>query len=203
MPNPLVGSGAPVSKDLRRYAYALYLAPASSGASYPAAPLGATEPTGGWVRQGRLKDDFVTFNIPKPQFLEGRAGFTRSLKFYPVKVAEMIEITMTMDETDPLILTFLRGQGGYNSLSSGSYLGEEFIYKTGKFYASKILFVGIDQMQTAGANGLSRERHIYCGNSVVTFNIKETEDESALEVSAVLLDVSSTETFRDREWEAF
>jgi len=201
MPNPYVGAGAAVSKGLHRYQYALYLAPAVSAATYPPAPLGQTEPVGGWVRQGRLKDDTITFNVPKPQFLEGRAGFNKSLQFYIPRQAEIVEVTADLDESDPLVLANLRGQAGYNSLSSGAYLGEEFIYKTGQRYAAKVLIIGIDVL-AGGANGLPREDHIYSGNGVVTFALKDADDHSGLAVSLVLLDVSSVETFRRRQWEA-
>jgi hypothetical protein len=201
MPNPQIGAGAAVSKGLHRYQYALYLAPAGSGASYPVAPLVATEPTGGWVRQGRLKDDTITWNVPKPQFLEGRAGFNKSLQFYVPRQAEMVEVTAELDETDPLVMANLRGQAGYNSLASGAYLGEEFIYKTGQRYAAKMLLVGLD-VQAPGPNGNVREDHVFSGSCVVTFAIKDNDAYAGLEFSAVMLDVSSTETFRRRQWEA-
>jgi hypothetical protein len=193
LPNPLTGGGAPISKDLRKYTWAFYIAPIGSGATFPASRIAGSEPTGGWVRQGRLKDDDVAWNIADPSFLEGRAGFTKSLKWRVVNQAEMPELTARLDESDPVIEAQLRG-ATYTALSSGIYLGEEFIYKTGLFYSCKVLFIGTD-VQSA------RENHLYGGNCVVTFKLISDPMYEGLEVKVVFLDVSSTETFRDREWD--
>lgn len=193
MPNPAAGSGPAISKDLRKYVSVLYLATAASGASYPAFKLGNTEPTGGWTRQGRLKDEDITWNVPDPQFLEGRVGFNNSLKFRVVKQAEIPQMTLRFDEADPNVQALLRGSS-YTALSSSIYTGQEFIYKTGQYYSCKVLIVGTDVAST-------REHHVFAANAVVTYKPVTDPAYEGLEAIVTLLDVSSSETFRIREWD--
>jgi hypothetical protein len=195
MPNPLVGSGAPVSKGLERYKYAFYLAPASGGATYPANKLGAaSEPTGGWVRQGRLREDSITYNVGDLDWLDGRAGFDRSRQWRVPRQAEDVRITVRLDESDPDVQAKLRGSASATYLSSGSNTGYEQIYKAGQYYNAKVLLVGLEVQGAA-------ERHIYGGKCVVQFKPVTEDEYQGLDVSIDFLDVSSTETFRDRRWD--
>jgi len=195
MPSPAVGGGAAVSKGKQRYQSALSLAAPGSGATYPADKLGATsEPTGGWVRQGRLLDDTFAWSIGDMEWLNMRAGFTRSLQHKVPRQAEDITLTFRLDEADPDVQAKLRGTTA-TSLSAGTNTGQEYVYKTGSYYAAKVLMVDVSPT-TVG----TRERHLYSGSAIVTFKPAREDEYEGLDVQVTFLDVDSTETFRYREW---
>lgn len=195
MPNPAIGSGADVSKGLKKYKYALYVADASGAAVVPANKLGAaSEPASPWVRVGRLAGDAITYNIGDLDWLIGRAGFDKSEKWRVVNQAEAAGFTISLDEEDPDVQARLRGTTA-TSLSSGSNTGQEYIYKTGTFYSAKVLLVGLD------ATGGVREKHVFIGKAVVSFKPTTTDTHDGLDVAIFAIDTSATETFRTREWE--
>lgn len=189
--------GAAISKDLRHYKYALYLGPASSTDNCPVAPLGSTDPASPWVIQGRLKGDAVTWAMTNPSYLEGRTGFENKLNWKVVNKAEDAELTINLDEADPDVLAWLRGETSATSLSSASYTGESFSYKIGKQYLCQALLVGIDVAS-------NRERHVYSGNASVTFKlISDNEGNAGVTATLMMFDISNTETFRVNEWDSY
>lgn len=195
MPNPATGLGADVSKGLQKFTYALYLCDATSGGVIPPAKLLGAEPASPWVRQGRLVDDGITWNIPDPSFLEGRAGFAKVLKFRVVNQAEIPVMNVELDESDPDVMSRLRG-GAANaatSLSSGAYTGYQYIYQTGKFYAAKALLVGTSVSTT-------KERHFFAGNAVVTFKEKTGTASDNLEAIIAMLNDASNNAYTTNEW---
>lgn len=181
MPSPVTGGGAPVGLDLIKCSWAMYFATIASGAVIPAAKLGNTEPPI-WVRQGRLKGDEFTWNVPAPGILEGRAGFTQVLKFYAVNKAEMPQLTVPLDEGDPEIFSRLRGgaAGAAGTLSSSIYTGYSFQYKTGIAYNTKVLLVG------TSITGSAVEKHFYCPNAFVTIKPTTNPDSDAAEANVVM-----------------
>lgn len=195
MPTPLVGQGAAISKGLQRFQYAFYIAAASSGATFPSVKLGASEPTGGWVRVGRLRFDDIGVNIADAQMFEGRAGWAKALQFRAVQQAEDVKFTLDLDERDPDVQSKLRNTTA-TSLSSGSSTGQEFIYKAGQSFAAKVLIVGI-----AADPSSTREHHLYMGKTIVTYKLTNQADYEGLQAMVYCSDVSSVETYRDREWD--
>lgn len=196
MPNPLTGSGADISKGLRKYSWALYLAPASGGAVAPPGKLVGAEAAAPWVRQGRLKGDEFAWNVGAPQFLEGRAGFKKVLKFYVVNQAELPKVTVPLDESDPEILNRLRGgaAGAATTLSSGVYEGYKFVYDTGIFYSAKVLLVG------TGVNG-TFERQVIGLNAVVLFKFVTNPDSEGVELDVTFLNDSNNDSFTVQDWD--
>lgn len=195
MPNPATGLGADVSKGLQKFTYALYLSAATGAGAAPVAKLLGAEPPSPWVRQGRLVDDMLNWNIPDPSFLEGRAGFAKVLKFRVVNQAEIPVLNVELDESDPDVMSRLRG-GAANAatvLSSGAYTGYQYIYQTGLFYAAKVLLVGTGVSTT-------KERHFFAGNAVVTYKEKTGADSDNLEAIIAFLNDASNNAFTVNEW---
>lgn len=195
MPNPQVGLGADVSGGLQRYKWALYLADFGGAAVVPTNKLGAaSEPAAPWVRQGRLRFDDIAWENTDIEFLKGRAGFQRSVKYNVPRQAEDIGLRIRLDESDPDVQAMLRGDANATALSNGSNTGTEFIYKTGEYYNAKVLLVGVE------VQGI-KERHIYLGNCVVTFKPVHEDEYEGVDVVIAAADVDSTETFKDRIWD--
>lgn len=197
MPTPTVGSGADVSKGLQIFQYALYLAASTDGgAVVPANKLGAaSNPSGTWVRQGRLRDDGFQMQIGDPEIFSARAGWNRSIKWKAVRQAEDVVFICRLDEMDPDVQGKLRGTAA-TSLSNGSNLGQAFTYKTGGSFGAKALLIGI----AVNANA-TREHHIFAATAIVTFKHVKEDDYEGLEARIEVADASSTETFQSRMWE--
>ena len=196
MPTPATGLGLAVSKGLKKWTYAFYMAPASGAAAIPAAKLLANEAASPWVRQGRLRSDEFSWNIPEPGFMDGTAGFAKSWQFRIVNEAEKPTVTITLDETDPEVLNRLRGNaaGAATSLSSGAYTGYKYIYQTGLFYNAKVLLVGSGTHDTT-------ERQVYGGNCYVTFRPTTAAGEvETLEVSVAFANDSSGNAITFQDW---
>lgn len=196
MPNPATGLGANVSLGLQNFTWALYLCAASSAGALPNAKLLGLEPAAPWVRQGRLKADEFKWNIGAPSFLEGRAGFTQALKYYVVNKAELPKLTIVLDESDPEVLTRIRGNaaGSATSLSSGAYTGYSFIYKAGVVYNCKMLLVGSD------LTGGVYERQIYAGNTYATFMQVQDPMAESEQIDAVMANDSNGQAYAIQNW---
>lgn len=195
MPNPAVGSGAATSYGLQIFKYALYLGAFGGAAAVPTNKLGAgSEPASPWVRQGRLRDDAYTSNVGQPEVFKARAGWDKSIQWAAVQQAEEISFTVRLDERDPDVQAKLRGTVA-TSLSSGSNTGQQFIYKSGSQFSAKVLLVGV-----AADPSSARERHVYAGKCLVTFVPVKEADYEGLDVKIDVLDVSSSESYRDNEW---
>lgn len=193
MPNPAVIVGADVSLGLQKFAWALYL---STTGVLPIAKVGSGfEPAAPWVRCGRLKGDEFTWNISAPQMLEGRAGFSNVLKFYVVKQAELPQLTVPMDESDPEMLSRLRGNaaGSATSLSSGSYTGYSFSYVAGTVLNTRALLIGTE------VNGLF-ERQVYAGNAFVTFKFVTNPDSEGVEAMITMANDANNQAFAVQNW---
>lgn len=197
MPSPVTGSGAPIGKDLIKCSWAMYFATIISAAVIPPAKLGNFEPAAPWVRQGRLKGDEFTWNVPAPGILEGRAGFTQVLKFYVTNKAEMPQLTVPLDEGDPEIFQRLRGSnaGAAATLSSGVYTGYSFSYQPGITYNTKVLMVG------TSITGSGTEKHFYCPNSFVTIKPTTNPDSDAVEATITMAVDNSLIAFYFNYWQ--
>lgn len=194
MPSPQIGLGAAVSKGLHKYKFALYLSAASDVyAVVPADKLSVSaEPSGTWVRQGRLQEDLIQWNVQDAQTLEGRAGFSKVLQWEVIKQADTLKFTAPIDEVDPKIWALLQGTTA-GALSGSGTTGTSFTYKTGQMYFCKVLLVGQDEKNTT-------QLHLYFGNASIRFKPVTTADHDGVEATVTAYDVSDSETVQVRFW---
>ena len=189
---PTIDSTA-TSKGKQRFKYVLYLADDGGADTYPAAKLLAGEPGAGWVKQGRLLDNSISGNFGDVEWFDLRAGFARDLQARVPRQAEDIRISCTLDENDPDVIAKIMGSTA-TSLSSGAYMGTEYVYKTGTYFGAKVLLVGQEVQGT-------REEHLFLGKAIVTFKPRFDDAFNGLDVEISGLDTSTTETIRYRQWD--
>lgn len=195
---PTFGTGTDVSKGLKKFNYGLYMCGTATAGAIPGAKLVASEPATPWVKQGRIRADEITWNVPDPGFFEGRAGFKQTLKWRVVNQAEIPIVTAVLDEADAEVMNRLRGgsAGAATSLSSSSYTGYQFIYTPGLYYAAKVLLVGISVSDNA-------ERHILASNCYVTFKPSDAAGAvSTVDVTIAMAGDSSGYAFTQNDWTA-